>query len=128
MKKLPPTEDSLHQHLLRVMYQLYIWITANYVDWQELPRAQDFGYKMVEDKYLSKLHRWSVTNEQHQNYLMTSCVFVKHVTMNVFVNSINSHVQLLVVEIVFVLWKLLLWEFYFCWCIAGFIKSCFVQI
>ena len=50
VKKLPPTEDSLHQQLLRVMYQLYIWITANYVAWQELPRAQDYGYKMVEDK------------------------------------------------------------------------------
>ena len=71
------TEDNLHQHLLRVMYQLYIWITANYVAWQELPRAQDFGYKMVEDKYLSKLHRWSVMDEQHHNYLMTSYVFVK---------------------------------------------------
>ena len=50
VKKLPPTEDSLHQHLLRVMYQLYIWITANYVAWHKLPRAQDFWYKMVEDK------------------------------------------------------------------------------
>ena len=55
------------------MCQLYIWITANYVAWQELPRAQDFGYKMVEDKYLSKLHSWLVTNEQHQNYLITLC-------------------------------------------------------
>ena len=42
-KKLPPTEDSLHQHF---MYQLYIWINAN-VAWQELPRAQDLGYKKV---------------------------------------------------------------------------------
>ena len=94
MKKLPPTEDSLHQHLLRVMYQLYIWITANYVAWQVLPRAQYFGYKMVEEKYLSKLHSWLVMNRQHQNYLMTSYVFVKqiNVMMNVFVNSINSHV------------------------------------
>ena len=44
VKKLPPTEISLHLHLLRVMYQLYIWITANYVAWQLLPRAQDLGY------------------------------------------------------------------------------------
>ena len=50
-KKLPPKNSLLiHQHVLRVVYQLYIWITSNYVAWQELPRAQDLGYKKVKDK------------------------------------------------------------------------------
>ena len=29
---------------------LQLWITDNYVAWQELQRVQDVGYKMVEDK------------------------------------------------------------------------------
>lgn len=42
-KKLPPTENSLHQHVLRCAYQLTIWRQADIAQ-HVLPDPEDFGY------------------------------------------------------------------------------------
>ena len=42
-KKLPPTENSLQQHILRAVYQLMIWRQANSVE-LDLPDPTQYGY------------------------------------------------------------------------------------
>ena len=50
-KKLPPTEDSFHLHLLCVVYQLLIWHHST-TPHHELPDVSLFGYTKSEDGFL----------------------------------------------------------------------------
>ena len=42
-RKLPPTEDSFHQHVLRTIYQLMMWRQASSTDLQ-MPDPVLYGY------------------------------------------------------------------------------------
>ena len=50
-KKLPPTEDSLQQHILRTAYQLMLWRQAN-ISVQNLPNPEMYGYIRDDDNCL----------------------------------------------------------------------------
>lgn len=55
-KKLPPTEDSFHLHLLRCAYQLLLWRQCIFA-MIEIPEPSDYGYEKVADSqgYFPKL-------------------------------------------------------------------------
>lgn len=48
INKLPPTEDSLYQHCLRVNYQTYIWINSLHPT-PSLADPVENGWKRVEN-------------------------------------------------------------------------------
>ena len=50
-KRLPPTNDAFHLHMLRTLYQLMIWKHAN-ISMQHMPDAQAFGYVMDKNQLL----------------------------------------------------------------------------
>ena len=50
-KKLPPTKDSFGLHLLRCLYQVYVW-KQTLVKMLVLPPPTDFGYQKDQDGLL----------------------------------------------------------------------------
>ena len=72
-KKLPPTENSFHQHLLRTIYQLIIWKQAH-IPFQELPDPTEFGYNQNEVYGLQpKLMTQDVSAPELLNDFMCEC-------------------------------------------------------
>lgn len=72
-KKLPPTEDSFHLHLLRVVYQLLIWRNST-SPLQELPEVTQFGYvKDHEGSLQAQLMSQSPAAPELLNSLVCDC-------------------------------------------------------
>ena len=48
LENIPPTRDTLHQHILRMVYQAGIWSTSLF-NQQNVPSPDTFGWKKVEN-------------------------------------------------------------------------------
>ena len=72
-KKLPPTEDSMHQHMLRCVYQLSIW-HQDVVALQQLQDVLQFGYER--DTITNKLQPTMMTQPNAAPELLNEIVCV----------------------------------------------------
>ena len=72
-KKLPPTEDSFHLHLLRCVYQLVIWRECN-TGMCDRPRPLEYGWEEDDSQmYTPKMMSQSTAAPELLNNLVCDC-------------------------------------------------------
>ena len=71
-KKLPPTQDSFHLHVLRALFQLLIWRNA-VVGVHDLPEPTDYGFEVDGDMLRPKLMSQSLAAPELLNEIICIC-------------------------------------------------------
>lgn len=71
-KKLPPTDNSFQLHVLRCLYQLYIWKHAD-TGMIEFPAVIDFGYESVDAELKPKMMSQPVAAPELLKDLVCDC-------------------------------------------------------
>ena len=71
-KKLPPTEDALHLHIIRALYQLLIWRNA-IVGMHDLPDATQYGFERHGTILMPKIMNQNPAAPELMNELYCTC-------------------------------------------------------